>query len=99
MAGGGDPVGLAGEVTSRDPAIGLHAVVALRQLLEDLERLHVDNARRLGWSWQAVADALRVSRQAVHGKHAARHRAAGIGPPGAEPGPGRSGGDTDPAGP
>ena len=34
--------------------------------------LQVDNARRQGWSWQEIADALEVSKQAVHQKHAAR---------------------------
>jgi DNA-directed RNA polymerase specialized sigma24 family protein len=49
---------------------GLRAVVALRKLLETLEVLQVDNARRQGWSWQEIADALGVSKQAVHKKHA-----------------------------
>jgi DNA-directed RNA polymerase specialized sigma24 family protein len=51
---------------------GLRAVVALRKLLETLETLQVGNARRQGWSWQEIADALGVSRQAVHKKHAGR---------------------------
>ena len=46
---------LAGQVTNKDPAIGLQAVVALRRLLEELERLHVDNARDQGWTWQSIA--------------------------------------------
>ena len=41
--------------------VGLRAVVALRQLLEELERLHVDNARDQKWSWQEIATALRVT--------------------------------------
>jgi hypothetical protein len=49
---------------------GLQAVVALRKLLETLEALQVGNARRQGWSWQEIADALGVSKQAVHKKHA-----------------------------
>jgi hypothetical protein len=53
-----------------DVSEGLRAVVALRKLLETLEVLQVDNARRQGWSWQEIADALGVSRQAVHKKHA-----------------------------
>ncbi|HKH04116.1 MAG TPA: helix-turn-helix domain-containing protein [Acidimicrobiales bacterium] len=59
-------------VDSRDPATGLGAVAALRQLVEELEELHVDNARALGWSWQAIAEALGVSRQSVHKKHHVR---------------------------
>lgn len=55
---------------SRDPAVGLRAVAALRTLVEQLEALQVDNAREQGWSWQQIADALAVSRQAVHKKYA-----------------------------
>ena len=40
MTAGKSPNELAGQVTSKDPAVGLGAVVALRHLLEDLERLH-----------------------------------------------------------
>ncbi|CCB71395.1 hypothetical protein [Streptantibioticus cattleyicolor] len=68
---------LAVQVTNKDPAIGLQAVVALRRLLEELERLHVDNARDQGWTWQSIATALRVSRQSVHEKHAGRRKATG----------------------
>jgi predicted DNA-binding protein YlxM (UPF0122 family) len=32
----------------------------------------VANARRKGWSWQEIADALEVTRQGVHKKHAGR---------------------------
>ena len=65
-------VDLASDATDADPAVGLHAVAALRKLLERLEALQVDNARSLGWSWQAIADALHVSKQAVHKKHRER---------------------------
>ena len=68
---------LAGQVTDKDPAIGLQAVVALRHLLEELERLHVDSAREQGWTWQSIAMALQVSRQSVHEKHAARRKVTG----------------------
>jgi hypothetical protein len=61
-------------VDSRDPAVGLAAVSALRQLVEELEELHVDNARGLGWSWQAIAEALGVTRQSVHKKHHVHRR-------------------------
>jgi hypothetical protein len=59
-------------VDSGDPAVGLAAVAALRQLVEELEELHVDNARALGWSWQAIAERLGVTRQSVHKKHHVR---------------------------
>ena len=59
-------------VDSRDPAVGLAAVATLRDLVEELEELHVDNARSLGWSWQQIAAALGVTRQSVHKKHHVR---------------------------
>ncbi|RAY11216.1 RNA polymerase subunit sigma-70 [Actinomadura craniellae] len=69
-----DGVQLAQEASSRDPAVGLRAVRALRELSERLEALQVDNARELGWSWQDIAACLGVSRQAVHKKHSASRR-------------------------
>ena len=68
---------LADETASRDPAVGLRAVAALRVLLETLEDLQVHNAREQGWSWQQIADSLGVSRQAVHKKHGGRPPGAG----------------------
>ena len=56
-----------------DPAQGLRAVRSLRALADRLEELHVERARRLGWSWQQLADALGVSRQAVHKKYGKRY--------------------------
>jgi hypothetical protein len=53
-----------------DPAVGLRAIRALRELADRLEVLQVANARSRGWSWQQVADALGVTRQAAHKKHA-----------------------------
>jgi hypothetical protein len=63
---------LATEASSRDPATGLRGVATLRRLLEQLEALQVDSARDHGWSWQEIAAALGVSKQAVHKKHAKR---------------------------
>ena len=60
--------GLTDAADSADPAVGLRAVRALRRLQERLEAIHVANARAQGWSWQAIAEALGVSRQAVHQK-------------------------------
>jgi hypothetical protein len=56
-------------LTSADPAVGLGAVRALQRMQEKLEAIQVANARGHGWSWQAIADALEVSRQAVHQKY------------------------------
>ncbi|RRO15553.1 RNA polymerase subunit sigma-70 [Saccharopolyspora rhizosphaerae] len=55
-----------------DPVTGLRAVRSLRELAERWETLQVARARELGMSWQEIADALGVSRQAVHKKHGRR---------------------------
>jgi predicted ArsR family transcriptional regulator len=60
------------------PAEGLAAVVALRRLADLTEDLEVERAMRSGWSWTQVAEALGVTRQAVHKKHAQRLIAAGV---------------------
>ena len=60
---------LATAASASDPRVGLRAVRALRRLLEELERTQVRRARRQGWSWQEIGEALDVSRQAVHKKH------------------------------
>jgi DNA-binding NarL/FixJ family response regulator len=55
-----------------DPDAGLRAVAALRVLTERLEILQVENARKLGWSWQDIAERLGVAKQTVHRKHGKR---------------------------
>jgi predicted DNA-binding protein YlxM (UPF0122 family) len=60
------------QASAADPRTGLQAVASLRRLLEQLEALHVRNARRRGLSWQEIAEELGVSKQAVHKKHAGR---------------------------
>jgi DNA-directed RNA polymerase specialized sigma24 family protein len=52
-----------------DPAQGLRAVLALRRLAERLEAERVAVARRQGWTWQEIGDALGVTRQSVHAKY------------------------------
>jgi hypothetical protein len=69
-----DATQLAGETASKDPQVGLAAVASLRRLLESLEALQVENARAQGWSWQQIADALGVSKQAAHKKHGGKRR-------------------------
>lgn len=66
------PLDLVTTAGSDDPAVGLRAVAALRRLAEQLESLHVDRARDLGWSWSQIAAELGVSKQAVHQKHGGR---------------------------
>lgn len=55
-----------------DPRGGLRAVASLRVLADTLELRQVEAALRAGMSWQDIADALGVSRQAVHKKHSKR---------------------------
>ena len=57
---------------NNDPDIGLRAVAAPWALRERLEILQVDNARKLGWSWQDTATRLGVTKQTVHHKHGHR---------------------------
>ncbi|MEU0507449.1 hypothetical protein ACWEO2_04095 [Nocardia sp. NPDC004278] len=61
-----------------DPADRLAAVAALRRLADQLEDAAVEQAMRAGWSWPQVAEALGVTRQAVHKKHAKRLIATGV---------------------
>jgi biotin operon repressor len=52
--------------------------VALRRLADRIEDVAVEQAMRSGWSWPEVAEALGVTRQAVHKKHIRRLIAAGV---------------------
>jgi len=61
-----------------DPADALAAVGALRRLADRVENAAVERALRDGWSWAQVAEALGVTRQAVHKKHAPRLAGRGI---------------------
>lgn len=70
---GQDATEVAQAASSEDPAVGLAAVAALRLLLDSLEELQVANARARGWSWQRIAEALHVSKQAVHQKYRRIH--------------------------
>jgi hypothetical protein len=59
-----------------DPAGALASVIALRRLADRTERDAVDLALRRGWTWQQIANALGVTRQAAHKRHAGRIRAS-----------------------
>jgi hypothetical protein len=61
------------------PADSLAAASALRAMADRLEDAAVERAMREGWSWSDVADALGVTRQAVHKKHLRRLLVAHIG--------------------
>lgn len=56
-------------IHSGDPVVGLRAVGALHRLAEQVEATHVAIARRQGWSWEQIGDALGVSRQSIHAKY------------------------------
>jgi FixJ family two-component response regulator len=63
--------------TPDDPAAAIAAVIGLRRLADRMEREAVERAVDDGWTWQQIAQALGVTRQAAHKRHAARirHRA------------------------
>jgi hypothetical protein len=60
---------LASAIASNDPSLGLRAALALHRLAERVEADNVALARRKGWSWQQIGDALGVTRQSVHTKY------------------------------
>jgi Clp amino terminal domain, pathogenicity island component len=62
-------------LASREPLEGLRAIVSLRHELQDLEAAHVAAALREGRSWSTVGEALGISKQAAHKRHATRARA------------------------
>lgn len=47
-------------------ADALAAVLALRQMADELEAKAVYQALHQGWSWSQIAEALGVSKQAAH---------------------------------
>ena len=59
----------------REPEDQLAAVVALRRLADRVEDDAVRKALDDGWSYAQVAEALGVSKQAVHQKHGKRRSA------------------------
>lgn len=54
-----------------NPEEALAAVVALRVVAKKLERKAVKKAIEQGWSWSQIAEALGVTKQAAHKRHAA----------------------------
>ncbi|MDR1119235.1 MAG: helix-turn-helix domain-containing protein [Bifidobacteriaceae bacterium] len=55
-----------------DPKAGLRAIVSLRALADTLELRQVNAAVRAGLTWQEIADALGVTRQAAHKRFSKR---------------------------
>jgi hypothetical protein len=71
----GDSADLMRMVTgAREPLDGLRAVVDLRRELDEAEARHVRLALHEGRSWTQIAQALGVSKQAAHKRHAQRIR-------------------------
>jgi hypothetical protein len=70
-------------VAENDPLAGLRAVVAQREQLDAQEAAYVDAALAQGHSWSQIADALGISKQAAHKRHAERARDEGGPEPGA----------------
>ena len=62
-----------------DPRAGLSAAATLRGEVERLEAVQVRRARNRGLTWEQIAGALGVSRQAVHKKHGGRRLLPGRG--------------------
>jgi ATP-dependent Clp protease ATP-binding subunit ClpA len=52
------------------PERSLSAIAELRQRVDELEELQVENALRRGWSWTRIGRALGRTRQAVHKRYA-----------------------------
>ncbi|WP_028707811.1 hypothetical protein [Propionicicella superfundia] len=68
-----------GSASADDPiADDLAAVGALRALADQLEDSAVERALRSGWGWAQIAEALDVTRQAVHKKHVRRVASLGL---------------------
>ncbi|SHN48168.1 hypothetical protein [Cryptosporangium aurantiacum] len=68
----GNATQLAAAAAHDDPEVGLAAIVALRELLDQLEALQVSSARSQGWTWERIAATLGITRQSVHRKYGAR---------------------------
>ncbi|MGX5680851.1 hypothetical protein [Schumannella luteola] len=60
---------LAADAGSDDPIVALRAVAGLRRELDRVEAVAVRRARNSNASWQLIALALGVSKQAVHKKY------------------------------
>lgn len=55
-----------------EPLAELHRLAELRRDLSRFEEAQVRRARNAGYSWQAIASALGVTKQATHRKYGRR---------------------------
>ena len=60
---------LAGDAGSDDPIVALRAIAKLHRELDRVESVAVRRARNANATWQLIALALGVSKQAVHKKY------------------------------
>ena len=63
---------LIGSAPGREPIVELRRLAEVRRELARAEEVQVRRARNLGFSWQAIAGALGVTKQAVHRKYGRR---------------------------
>ena len=57
--------------TPKQPNDAFAAVLSMRRLADKLEQKAVVEALKQGWTWSKIAQALDISKQAAHKRHAA----------------------------